>query len=223
MRDSKVYCAGDLVPIVVRIDAETNIEDTFVITFFDVRESTIITCGHCLPRNANLKNKDSVVLYTSGYGESDDDIEVARVRVWNTFKLSNKLDGKIVRPFSKDSPPVGMRLILVRTDTRLNGRLVATVHEPTPQIYFTVHNRRYVLQYDDIPRMRPPFFVVASDSADGVLGTRHGYSGSPWMHERTNTYSVLGGHVARIVCKDTTNPLQTCEVSLVFPLKRALG
>ena len=219
MRFSSLRGVGDTIAMVVSVDPKTTIRDRFVITYFDQTTSTIITCGHCLPKNAHLKC--GTVLYTSGYDNEDDDVEVAGVHVWNSFLFTEYLDEKPVRPLTQCLD--GGTPVFLKCDTDyVLGVFVGTVRTSASEhVTVTIRGRPYVLSMSDVPRIRPPFFVVAP-RVGRTLSTRHGYSGSPWMTYSRNTRSwyVLGAHVARVVAR--CSPDRECQLSLVLPITCAL-
>jgi hypothetical protein len=63
-----MYKIGDEFNIKVKIDNDTILDQTLIISFaFD---NIIITCGHCLPSNSIITN--GKILYTSGYQTNSD-------------------------------------------------------------------------------------------------------------------------------------------------------
>ena len=77
---------GDLLNIKVIID-DIIINQTLTITF--IYKNYILTCGHCLPFNSIIPN--GKVVYTSGFDNSDEDIELGIIKmdynIVSNFKL----------------------------------------------------------------------------------------------------------------------------------------
>ena len=91
-RDAKMTVGpGDCLKLNVKIDDKLTIEDNVIITFFDEVTNIMYTCGHCFPKNAQLKNGQGTLIYSSGFDDADSDIEIARVRIWNSFGFTNSI------------------------------------------------------------------------------------------------------------------------------------
>lgn len=68
---------GDRIEMTVKVDKETSYTDHFIVSY-DVGNE-VISCGHCVPKNAKIKN--GKILYTSGFDEKDEAIELSVIEL----------------------------------------------------------------------------------------------------------------------------------------------
>ncbi len=218
-RDAKMTVGpGDCLKLKVKIDDKLTIEDNVIITFFDEVTNMMYTCGHCFPKNAQLKNGQGTLIYSSGFDDADSQIEIARVFIWNSFGFTNRVDGKAVRTCG--TIPPGDRVLLRYMNTpSIDGTYLGYVSSLDQRIEYNA--RSWKLNIDGM-RLSLPFIVVAGNNpCEGALAclkTQHGYSGSPWLYMRQNEWILIGSHVARVWMSTTNN--EYCEVSLVVPTAR---
>ena len=213
-----VYKIGDKLPIStnVRMDgSEVEINDTLVITFFDRKSSSIFTCGHCLPVSAHIKDIKSTVIYTSGYDNPTDDLEIARVKVWNTMMFSDYIDG--LRATRAKNISEDVELVLRCADVTINGYIIGSCNSQDDT--FVYRGAMCKFKYK-IPRIQFPFYVVAPTSFDGKMRTMHGFSGAPWIECSLSERLVYGPHVARVNIIDVNDSSVDYEVSLLVPISR---
>lgn len=70
-----------------------NIHDTLIISFFI--NNIIFTCGHCLPEQVTFNNKKLSILYTSGFDNKDEGLELGIIKTNNISLLSNPFNIKL--------------------------------------------------------------------------------------------------------------------------------
>jgi hypothetical protein len=78
-----MYNIGDEFNIRVKIDDQTFIDQTLIITY--VFSNILITCGHCLPSNSIVS--DGIILYTSGFGTLTEAEEIGIIQLNNQINI----------------------------------------------------------------------------------------------------------------------------------------
>jgi hypothetical protein len=210
---------GDSLKISVRIDANLTITDEVVMTYFDIERCLFMTCGHCFPRNAQLKNKRSKLLSTSGFDEVGSEREVAHLKIWNCLEFTNLIDNIPVR--CDGSIPIGCTVILRRNTCKITGVHLgnfSSMHSP-----IGYQDKEWFLDCPELRLSAPFVVVVGSHSCTGknaCLPTRHGFSGCPWLLRCDEDWLLVGGHVARATMLSHAG--EKCEVSLTVPTHRLM-
>lgn len=209
---------GDAVSIRTRLDDGLEIDGEFIITFFDKERSLLYTCGHCFPTNAELL-KDGQLLCTSGYMETDrdDGIEVAIVRLWNSFAFSDyiKGHGRLMIDPQRATPSCSI-LYLFHRGNRTEGRLWGLVRSAR------VVYKGVSYSVEHMPRVNEPCLAIVGqapcDDHELCLLTRHGFSGSPWCARRGEHFELVGAHVAKVVLRAPDG--RRFQASLAVPVDR---
>lgn len=208
MRDlvRRKWGPGDRITIQVCVDPSTTITDTMTITYYDEKNATLYTCGHCMPENATVVSSPCSIVYTSGYGGADEYKEVAALKVHRPDDFTNHSIPLCKRLISSHEP-----VTLLNNGHRIPGKYVGALNESDRIGMWTVQN---------VPKIRRPCFIVEGtlecdpDGTGCSLGTRHGYSGSPWL---TSENELFGYHIARVQMTHDDGRKQ--EVSVVASLK----
>jgi hypothetical protein len=70
-----------------------NIQDSFVVSF--IINNLIFTCGHCLPKQIDIYDKNLSLLYTSGFDNDNEGIELGIIKSNNNLILLNPFGIKL--------------------------------------------------------------------------------------------------------------------------------
>jgi hypothetical protein len=86
-----MYSIGSL------IDYKTiyDIRDKIVISF--IINDLLFTCGHCLPQDLIFDDNDLSLIYTSGFDNKDENIELGIIKINDINKLSNPYNIKLTK------------------------------------------------------------------------------------------------------------------------------
>jgi hypothetical protein len=216
-----VYGPGDAVPIRTTLDDGTRLADQFVVTYFDPDRCLLFTCGHCFPSNASLQRADGELVATTGYMDAcrDEGVEVAVVRIWNTFRFRPQLRNGALLTVDERPVPPGTGVCLFCGDVQLDGTLLGQLAGGR------VSHGGVIYRVQDMPRVNEPCHVVCgragcSEYASCLL-TSHGFSGSPWaVRADADRFRLVGSHVAKVVL--LTDAGVRLQASLAVPVERML-
>lgn len=206
--------AGDVIDVAMHVPDVGVISGTFTITCYDPNTATIHTCGHCFPSNARASGLR--LMKTSGFDTPTEGVEHAALRALDPRRFSPHVDGRPLRiPSSVSIAPAAV-VWLRRGRAWLQGTVLAVLTRrlrPSRR----VGRWRPVAPLD----LSPPIVLVRGslqcDRAIACLGTRHGWSGAPWMLRDGGDCELVGAHVARVELRDGEEVL---EVSAARPLCR---